>query len=667
MTNFAKNIDALKNPKSIYHNDSRIKEAVDAIKEGKRLLCSELSGSSKSFIMAAIAEQTKGQHFVVCSDKEAAAYFYNDLENLFNERDMDYSKKQILFYPTSYKRPYEPEKPDNTYILSRTEALQRISTSERKTIIVSYPEALSEKVFTRRLLAKNTFKIKVGDKISLDFLMDLLYEYEFESVDFVVEPGQFAIRGGIIDVFSFANDNPYRIEFFGDEVDSIRSFDIGNQLSIENLKQIVLLPNMQERAMIEERESILQYLPVSTSIWIEEMALFEVQINKEYDKAIESFEKLSSDNAELRPDKLFSKSEDLMSILRSRNTIEFGKNSFLGAETQIAFHTIPQPVFNKNFELLLEDFGARKAEGYQMFVFSESFKQLDRIQAILNDIQHESEDNSDFENVLSAIHAGFIDKDLKLCCYTDHQIFERYHRYNLRDNFGSKQAITLKELYDLKPGDYVTHIDHGIGRFDGLETIDSNGKPQEALRLIYQNGDILYVSIHSLHRIAKYSSKDGAIPTLSKLGSNAWAKLKSKTKNKVKDIARELIKLYAERKQSKGFQFMPDTYLQTELEASFIYEDTPDQLKATADIKRDMESENPMDRLICGDVGFGKTEIAIRAAFKAATDSKQVAVLVPTTVLAMQHYQSFHSRLSGFPVNIEYLNRFKTKKNKQTF
>ena len=651
-----------------YKNDAHIDAIVKALRDGGHLLCSNLAASSKAFVVEETFRQMGGQHLIVCADKEDAAYFYNDLESLLGERGMDYSKKQVLFYPTSYKRPYEPEKADNTYILSRTEVLQRVSTSERKTLIVSYPEALSEKVFTRKLLAKNTFKLKVGEKVNLDFLTDLLYDYEFENVDFVVEPGQFAIRGGLVDVFSFANDYPYRIEFFGDEVDSIRSFNIADQLSIEQLKQIVLLPNMQERAFIEEREAILQYLPDTTTVWLTDMAFFATQVDKEYDRAVEAFEKMQTEEDDevkvLKPGQLFSKSEELLECLKQRKTVEFGTSNKLTTEqlTTVNFKTKPQPVFSKNFNLLIDDIAQHKEEGYRVIVFSESSKQLSRIQAILNDINHNDELHRDFETETIAIHGGFIDEDLKVCCYTDHQIFERYHRFHLRDNFSTKQAITLKDLYELKPGDYVTHIDHGIGRFDGLETIENNGKPQEAIRLIYNNGDLLYVSIHSLHRIAKYSSKDGTEPHLSTLGSGAWNRLKNKTKSKVKDIARELIKLYAERKRSPGFQFSPDNYLQNELEASFIYEDTPDQLKATNDVKRDMESDHPMDRLVCGDVGFGKTEVAMRAAFKACCDSKQVAVLVPTTVLALQHYHTFTERFDGFPVTIEYLNRFKTTK-----
>lgn len=649
-------------PSVLFGKNKLFHQLLQLLQKQESVLLTNLVGSARSFAVNHVFSELGGQHLVVCTDKETAAYFYNDLENLLGERDFDYNKKQVLFYPTSYKRPYEPEKPDNTYILSRTEVLGRLSVSERKTIIVSYPEALSEKVFTRKLLSKNTFKLKTGERISLDFLADLLLEYNFERVDFVVEPGQFSIRGGIVDVFSFSNDHPYRIEFFGDEVESIRSFDPVSQRSVQVLNKIFLLPNMQERMMLEERESILQYLPKGTLIWAEEAQSIEERINLEYTKAVAAFEKLQTDESISAPGKLFAKGGQLIDLLRERTTIEFGRTAVLGAATEIAFHTTPQPSFNKNFDLLLENLRKHKEEGKTTFVFSESSKQLERIETILRDLQHKipEEEQADFVPVYHSLHGGFADEQQNIACYTDHQIFERYHRFRLRESFASKEAITIKELYDLKPGDFVAHIDHGIGRFDGLEMIDNNGKRQEAIRLLYKNDDILYVSIHSLHRIAKYSGKDGAEPTLSKLGSNAWNKLKNKTKGKVKDIARELIRLYAERKAAEGFRFLPDTYLQNELEASFIYEDTPDQLKATVDVKNDMESASPMDRLVCGDVGFGKTEIAIRAAFKAATDSKQVAVLVPTTILALQHFKTFSERLNGFPVEIDYLNRFKS-------
>ena len=649
--------------KQFYLNSNNVNELANILDIKDHICCLGLVGSAKSYVVTSCAEIISGINVVICSDKERAAYFYNDIENILGEKDIDYSKKRVLFYPTSYKKPYEPEKPDNTYILSRTEVLQRISSSERKTIIVTYPEALSEKVITRKVMNKNTFKISVGENISMDKLTDALVNLNFEHADFVVEPGQFAIRGGIVDVFSFSNDYPYRIEFFGDEIDSIRSFNPIDQLSIEKLRDIILIPNLQDHNVKQDRESIFQYLKNKAVIWIEEENSLEEKINNEYDKAVNIFNE--KDDLAEEPESIFTKGDEIISQINDFKTISFGNFIDKKERVSISFNASPQPAFNKNFDMLLKDINSLKSEGYKIFCFSESKKQLERIQSILNDLQQLDEDNSNFTPINHSIQAGFIDRDLKICCYTDHQIFERYHRFRLREGFASSQALTIKELYDLKPGDYVTHINYGIGRFDGLEIIDNNGKQQEAMRLIYQNGDLLYVSIHSLHRISRYSSKDGAQPTLSKLGSSSWNKLKEKTKSRVKDIARELIKLYAERKQSKGFQYMPDTYLQTELEASFMYEDTADQLKATVDVKRDMESETPMDRLICGDVGFGKTEIAIRAAFKAVCDSKQVAVLVPTTVLALQHYQTFCKRLKGFPVNIDYINRFKTAKEQK--
>lgn len=653
------------NPISYYKNDERISQLVDCLEGKKNVFCKGITGSAKAFAVAAAFDRLGGQHFVICPDKENAAYFYNDLENIFGERETDYAKKMILFYPTSYKRPYEPEKPDNTYILSRTEVLQRISTSERKTIIVSYPEALSEKIVTRKILSKNTLKISMGEKVDMDFVTDTLLEYNFEHVDFVVEPGQFAIRGGIVDVFSFANDYPYRIVFDFDEVESIRSFNPIDQLSMEKLSRIVLLPNLQDHNLSEERESIFQYLQNQTVVWLDETDYLKERIDIEYNKAVEAYQAMEENEGMKSPETLFAQSDELLTQLDDFKSVTFDTYSDSVGKEIVEFDITSQPVFNKNFEMLMNSLNSLKDRDYKILFFSESKKQLERIQSILNDIQHKEDSNQDFIPVLYSIQAGFVDNDLKICCFTDHQIFERYHRFHLREGFASSQALTIKDLYDLKPGDYVTHIDHGIGRFDGMEIIDNNGKQQEALRLIYQNGDLLYVSIHSLHRISKYSGKDGMEPTLSKLGSNAWNKLKAKTKSKVKDIARELIKLYAERKNSEGFQFMPDTYLQTELEASFMYEDTPDQLKATIDVKRDMEKESPMDRLVCGDVGFGKTEVAIRAAFKAVCDSKQVAVLVPTTVLALQHFHTFTNRLRGFPVTIDYMNRFKTAKQQK--
>lgn len=648
--------------KQLYRNNPKVSELINSIDSNDNISCIGLSGSSRSYVVAAVSETLTNHNLVICSDKESAAFFYNDLENIFNEKDTDYSKKKVLFYPTSYKRPYEPEKPDNTYILSRTEVLQRISTGDRKTIIVTYPEALSEKVITRKVMTNNSFKMSIGNSISMDELTDILVNFNFEHVDYVVEPGQFTIRGGIVDVFSFANDFPYRIEFFGDEVDSIRSFNPIDQLSIEKVRNIVLIPNLQNQNNNFEKESLIQYIKNQTIIWLDEEEYLKDKVDEEYNKALTIYEEKGEELEQ--PELLFSNGDEIISHIKKYKTISFA-NFGNRNKPSVKFNTRPQPTFGKNFNMLLNDIKDLNSKHFDIYFFSESKKQLERIQSILNDIQKNDEDHQNFIPILHSIKSGFIDDDLNLCCYTDHQIFERYHRFKIREGFSNSQALTIKDLYDLKPGDYVTHINHGIGRFDGLEVIDMNGKQQEALRLTFQNGDLLYVNIHSLHRIAKYSSKDGSQPTLSKLGSNAWNKLKAKTKSSVKDIARELIKLYAERKNSKGFQYMPDTYMQTELEASFMYEDTADQIKATIDVKRDMESETPMDRLICGDVGFGKTEIAIRAAFKAVCDSKQVAVLVPTTVLALQHYQTFLKRLKGFPVNIDYINRFRSAKDQK--
>jgi transcription-repair coupling factor (superfamily II helicase) len=629
-----------------------------------------LAGSAVALTVAALFEKAgKQQHFVVLPDKEQAAYFYNDLENLFGEAETDVQKKRVLFYPTSYKRPYEPENPDRAYQLSRTEVLKRLMTGDRKTIIVSYPEALAEKVITKTYLTKNIIKLKQGEQVGLEFLCDVLVEFGFESVEFVAEPGQFALRGGIVDVFSYSNDHPYRIEFFGEEVESIRTFDPVSQLSIQSMNRISLLPNVQDRTLQEDRVSILHYMQPRSVWWLHDVAFTADRIDKEFKKASDTFERFGEELEQASPETLFIKGDEFLKQIETFKTLEFGNADYFKTKTAISFDHLPQPVFNKKFDFLIDDLAERLKEGYTNYILSDNPKQTERLYTIFEDIQVKdvSEGKELFKPVTLSLSEGFIDRELKLLCYTDHQIFDRYHKFHLREGFGRKEALTIKELYDLKPGDYITHIDHGVGKFDGLQIIDNNGRKQEAIRLIYKNNDLLYVSIHSLHRIAKYVGKEGTPPVLNKLGSNAWNKLKSKTKKRVKDIARDLIKLYAERKAAKGFSFMPDTYLQNELEASFIYEDTPDQMKATQDLKKDMESPFPMDRLVCGDVGFGKTEVAIRAAFKAVNDSKQVAVLVPTTILALQHYKTFSERLKDFPVTVDYINRFKsTKKIKET-
>lgn len=657
----------------LFSNQKAVQELDAALESKEKVYLQGIRGSAAALIAASLLyKRGKQQHIIVLSDKEQAAYFYNDLEGFLDESDQELVKKKVLFYPTSYSRPYEPQNVDRNYQLSRTEVLKRTITGDKKTIIVTYPEALTERVITKKYLSKNILKLKVGEEVSLDFIGDMLFELEFEHADFVTEPGQFAIRGGIIDVFSFSNEHPYRIEFIGDEVETIRAFDIATQLSKSTLNNITILPNIQSRELLEKRIDFLDYIPSNTFLWFENIGLSIDQINNEFDKALTGFNKIKETDSDViteSPDILFTTGAETLTRINNFRTIEFGKVCYFQSSTQIAFDQSPQPSFNKNFDLLIDDLSEKRSEGYRCLVFSSNEKQIERLYSIFDDLQYDKPDNerAGFTPVYQSLSNGFIDHISKTLCYTDHQIFNRYHRFRLREGFSGKEEISIKELYNLSPGDYITHIDHGVGKFDGLQIIDNNGKKQEAIRLIYKNDDILYVSIHSLHRISKYIGKEGTPPTLNKLGSKAWSNTKNKTKNRVKDIARDLIKLYAQRKKSRGIQYSPDTYLQNELEASFIYEDTPDQLKATIDTKKDMEADYPMDRLICGDVGFGKTEIAIRAAFKAVVDGKQVAVLVPTTILAWQHFKTFSDRLSEFPVTVDFLNRFKSsKKQKET-
>lgn len=631
-------------------------------KKLKRVHIQGLTGSSAAIIATVIRNTTGGLHVFVLPDKEASAYFFNDLEILNGEKEEVFHKKNILFYPTSYKRPYEIEKIDNTNVLLRTEVLKRLASPERASMVVTYPEALCEKVITQGYLKNNSLRMKVGEKLSFDFVADLFTELDFERVDFVVEPGEFSIRGGIVDVFSYTNDYPYRIEFFGDEVESIRSFQPETQLSVNRLDHITIVPNVQNRLLQEKRVSFFEYLPPETILWMDDFRFASDKIQQEYDKAKKIFNEFSGEIKHLPPEELFTSGKEFSRDVLNHTVMEFGKQFTLKAESSISFTMSPQPSFNKNFEMFINQLLENSKEGVQSIIVSDNPKQLERLKTIIDDlcVSKNIMGEVHFFTLDIALHEGFIDKTTGIACYTDHQLFERYHRFQLKDSFNGKQALTLKEIYNLQPGDYVTHIDHGVGKFAGLEKIINDGKVQEAIRLVYKDNDILYVSIHSLHRITKYVGKDGSAPSLDKLGSNAWNKLKAKTKQRVKDIAKELIQLYAKRKATNGYQFAPDTYFQHELEASFIYEDTPDQLKTTLDVKKDMEQPNPMDRLVCGDVGFGKTEIAIRAAFKAVNDSKQVAVLVPTTILAFQHYKTFSDRLKDLPCTVDYINRFRT-------
>ena len=611
-----------------------------------------LVGSSLSFVLFDIFKRTGQTLLFVGDDKEQAAYLLNDLELLLGQ-------EQVLFFPSSYRRPYQTEETDNANVLLRAEVLSQLQQGAR--VVVSYSEALFEKVLTRQQLDKNTLTLKRGEHLSLDTLNETLFEYQFQRVDFVSEPGEFSVRGGIVDVFSFSNDTPYRIEFFSDLVESIRTFDVETQLSLQQVSSVVIIPNIESKVAGEQRTSFLSLLPEETLIFVQDFELFAPKWEKMYQKAQEAFASLKGEIAHLPPEELFCNAQEGLRDFAQRYVVRINPHNPQEMEgKEVSFAMRPQPSFNKRFELLIEHFKEKYNEGYTNYICCVSAQQAQRFLDIFEELHQQVP----CELLELSLSEGFTDTANKINCYTDHQILERYHKFNIRNGYAKKQAITLKELHQLTIGDYVTHIDHGIGKYAGLQKIDIEGKKQEAIKLIYGDRDVLYVSIHSLHKISKYNGKDGAPPRLYKLGSSAWKALKQKTKARVKQIAFNLIQLYAKRREAVGYAFAPDSYLQKELEASFIYEDTPDQSKATLEVKQDMERARPMDRLVCGDVGFGKTEVAIRAAFKAVDNGKQVAVLVPTTILAFQHYQTFCERLKELPVRVEYLNRFRTAKEK---
>lgn len=640
-----------------YKEDVRVGALIKELNLPKtRIHLKGLIGSQDAFIATTSYFLTHRSAVFVLPDREEANFFLSDLENL--------TEKEILLFPSSYRKSADFTQVDSANVLLRAEVLNELShATEYGKLVVTYPEALAEKVIDRSALEKNTLEITINNKLSIDFINEFLVEYDFERTDFVYEPGQFSIRGGIVDIFSFSNELPYRVEFFGDHIESIRTFEIESQLSVEQVKSVTIVPNVQSKFLTESNISLLEFIDEDSVIWFKDVQ-FSIDIIKSgYKKAIALWNALSLADKEKNPEWIDPKyafvDEKLFADqLRDFQIVEFGKQFFYPANQSISFDTKPQPSFNKDFNLLVYNLKENEKAGLKNYILTDSGKQQERIFSILGDIDKALK----FVPLHVSIREGFIDYEQKIACYTDHQIFDRYYKYKLRRGYTKSQAITLKELRDLKPGDFITHIDHGVGKYGGLEKVEVNGKEQEMIRLIYADNDLLYVNINSLNRISKYSGKDGHIPKMNKLGTEAWDKLKKTTKKKVKDIARDLIKLYAVRKSQVGFAFSPDSYLQNELEASFIYEDTPDQEKATADVKRDMESEHPMDRLVCGDVGFGKTEVAIRAAFKAATEGKQVAILVPTTILAMQHYKTFTERLKDFPVRIDYINRFKTIK-----
>ncbi|QJD96388.1 transcription-repair coupling factor [Mucilaginibacter robiniae] len=641
-----------------YKVDARVLELAQALNKAKspRIQLRGLVGSSDAAIAVALYFLQHKHQLFVLPDREEASYFQADLENL--------TGKEVMLFPSSYRKAFEFTQPDSSNVLARAEVLNELNhATEYGQLIVTYPEALAEKVIDRSALEKNTLEIAVNNKLSIDFINEFLIEYDFERVDFVYEPGQFSIRGGIVDIFSFSHDLPYRVEFFGDFIESIRTFEIESQLSAEQVKNVTIVPNVQSKFLTENNISLLEYIDNDTQVWIKDVQFMLDIIQDGHKKATQLWKALPAEDKAQNPDWIdpkfaFTDEKMIADQLHDFPVIEFGKQFFYQDTYNVNFDIRPQPSFNKDFQLLIHNIKNNEVEKIENFIFTDSTKQVERLYAIFDDLDKTVK----FTPVHVSIREGFVDRQQKVACYTDHQIFDRYYKYKLRKGYQRTQAITLKELRELKPGDYVTHIDHGIGKYAGLEKVEVNGKMQEMIRLIYADNDLLYVNINSLNRISKFSGKEGAVPKMNKLGTDTWERLKKTTKKKVKDIARDLIKLYALRKAQHGNAFSPDSYLQTELEASFIYEDTPDQEKATNDFKRDMELPHPMDRLICGDVGFGKTEVAIRAAFKAVADSKQVAVLVPTTILAAQHFKTFSDRLKGFPCNIDYVNRFKSSK-----
>jgi len=625
---------------TIHPSVAGLSERINASGSSKILL-SGLTGSASSVVFAAAYQLNPFSAVAILNDREEASYFFDDLNTLG-------LGENVLFFPSSYRRSIVHEIIDSENIIFRTEVLNKLALNETGYLVITYPEAIMEKVISGSGLDKHTLHIRKGDKLSISFINEVLHEYGFEREEFVYEPGQYSLRGSIIDIFSFSNEDPYRIDFFGDVVDSIRTFDIEDQISKEPLSRISVIPNIQEGLHDEKRVSLFEFLNQKAVIAAHSFSYVSAQIKMLHH---ETSARLGSEDTT----SLVISGSEFKSGIEPYQCIEFGGSNHFKSATEFVFNTSKQPIFNKNFDLLGQNLKSNRQRGYRNILLTSSPKQIERLHAIFDD----KGDPQKIDSLLFALNEGFIDHDLKICCYTDHQIFERYHRFKLRSKKSSRQAITIKELSKLHTGDFVVHIDHGVGKFAGLVKTEVNGNIQEAVRLVYRDNDSLLVSIHSLHRIAKYKGKEGQEPSINKLGTAAWQNLKIKTKNKVKDIARELIALYAKRKMENGFAFSADSYLQEELEASFIYEDTPDQLKATYSIKEDMEKAMPMDRLVCGDVGFGKTEVAIRAAFKAVADSKQVAVLVPTTILALQHYKTFSERLKNFPCNVQYISRLR--------
>lgn len=608
-----------------------------------------LHGSSHALLSASLFRKSSRSFLFILNDLESAGYFYHDVTKISGSEN-------ILFFPSAYKKAAKYGQVDPANEILRTETMSRLHDLQSPLMIVTYPDALAEKTISEGRLKENTLKLSVGDRVDIDFVSEILDSHGFGYEDYVYEPGQYAVRGSILDVFSYSNEFPYRIDFFGDEIETIRSFEVESQLSKDRHETIHIVPELSKGE--ERNSSLLDSLPEDTVVGIQDLNWIESRVESIY------MDDLTIDpgNEELVKADLMSKKEFLAAI-KPFKQLRFDSRVSETSDASIQFDTVPQPLFQKNFDLISDSLRHFQEEGYKIYILSDSEKQHRR----LHDIFEDRGDNIQFIPISKTLHEGFSDNTLKICCFTDHQIFNRFHKYSLKSDKArsGKIAYSLKELNQLQPGDFVVHLDHGIGRFAGLVRLPIGDTVQEVIKLTYLNNDAVFVSIHSLHKISKYKGKEGESPNLNKLGSGAWERTKAKTKAKIKDIARDLIKLYAERQQEKGFSFSEDNYLQTELEASFMYEDTPDQLKATQEIKSDMESDHPMDRLVCGDVGFGKTEVAVRAAFKASVDGKQTAVLVPTTVLATQHYRTFSNRLSDFPVKVDYLSRARSAKEQR--
>ena len=647
----------------LYTKHPQVSKALHLLNDASvhHLFCGGLCASAASLFATALLQRAAGPFVFILDDLESAGYFYHDLTQVLGS-------ERVLFFPSSFRRAIKYGQKDAGNEILRTEVLSRLQKQEEGLCVVTYPDALAEKVVSRGELTEKTLKLHVGERVDLSFVTEVLRSYEFEFVDYVYEPGQFAVRGSIVDVFSFSSEYPFRVDFFGDEVDSIRLFEVESQLSKEKKEEVVIVPDLSrslEKGGTGGLVSFLHFLPAQTVLAMHDLLWLQERVQAVHDESL-STQAVAARQAEENDSislegKLIDGSEFTAQVLEFRR-LEFGHQSTGQPDAVLQFDTVAQPIFHKNFDLVTQCFLEYLQKGYTLYICSDSTKQTDRLRAIFDDRHAAGAQPLDFTPVERTLHEGFADHELKMCIFTDHQLFDRFHKYSLKSDKArsGKVALSLKELNQFTPGDYVVHTDHGVGRFAGLMRVPNGDTTQEVMKLVYQNDDVVFVSIHSLHKVSKYKGKEGEAPRLNKLGTGAWEKLKDRTKKKIKDIARDLIKLYSQRREEKGFQYSPDSFLQQELEASFLYEDTPDQSKATAEVKADMESARPMDRLVCGDVGFGKTEVAVRAAFKAVADNKQVAVLVPTTVLAYQHFQTFKERLKNFPCRVEYLSRART-------